>query len=240
MQPLSFIASSAEEAVIQIRHALGPNAVVLNVRPLPANGIARLWQKPMIEVLAHLPEAPAVPAPTAEEFIPELNQQIPEPPKPVSTQAPNVSTYLKQAAAAETSQSVSDDDAPVDSGQWRVGTVLQRTGMSALHAQGITDQLRAQHGEMPPVSLAEEMALARKSLTNRWRKARAVTPKSLHVLVGPAGSGKTTCLCKWLTQTALVESRLARVWRLDGATANMAESLSVYCDILGVASERTL
>ena len=51
MQPTSFIAASAEEAVAQIRAKLGPEAVVLNVRPLPANGLARLWQKPMIEVL---------------------------------------------------------------------------------------------------------------------------------------------------------------------------------------------
>jgi len=109
--------------------------------------------------------------------------------------------------------------------------------MSALHAQGIIDQLRAQHGDNPP-SLGEEISLARRNLATRWRRPRPVAPNSLHVLVGPAGSGKTTCLCKWLTQTALVEGRLARVWRLDGATANMAESLSVYCDILGVASER--
>ena len=63
--------------------------------------------------------------------------------------------------------------------------------------------------------------------------------KSVHVLIGPAGCGKTTYLCKWLTQAVLVEGRLARVWRLDGATANMAESLSVYCEILGAANERT-
>lgn len=29
-----------------------------------------------------------------------------------------------------------------------------------------------------------------------------------------------------------------RVWRLDGATANAAESLSVYCEILGIPLER--
>jgi flagellar biosynthesis protein FlhF len=61
----------------------------------------------------------------------------------------------------------------------------------------------------------------------------------MHVLVGPAGSGKTTCLCKWLTQAVLMESQTARVWRLDGATANMAESLSVYTEILGTGCERT-
>src|SRR5579872_6227201 len=85
MQPISFTAASAEEAVAQIREQLGPEAIVLNVRPLPANGIARLWQKPMIEVLACRPEAPA-PAPSPSfaepqplieaiaEFRQELNQ----------------------------------------------------------------------------------------------------------------------------------------------------------------------
>ena len=36
----------------------------------------------------------------------------------------------------------------------------------------------------------------------------------------------------------MVEGRLARVWRLDGATANMAESLTVYCEILHLPCER--
>jgi flagellar biosynthesis GTPase FlhF len=45
-QPIPFIAASAEEAVAQIRARLGPDAVVLNVRPLkppglPASGKSR-------------------------------------------------------------------------------------------------------------------------------------------------------------------------------------------------------
>jgi flagellar biosynthesis GTPase FlhF len=45
-------------------------------------------------------------------------------------------------------------------------------------------------------------------------------------------------LCKWLSQAALVEGRLARVWRLDGATANLAQNLSVYCEVLAVPVDR--
>jgi flagellar biosynthesis protein FlhF len=60
----------------------------------------------------------------------------------------------------------------------------------------------------------------------------------MHVLIGPAGSGKTTVLCKWLTQTVLVEGRIARVWRLDGVTANTAEFLSVHGEALNVGVER--
>jgi flagellar biosynthesis GTPase FlhF len=37
----------------------------------------------------------------------------------------------------------------------------------------------------------------------------------------------------------LLEGRTARAWRLDAAVANTAESLSVYCDVLGVPLERS-
>ena len=36
----------------------------------------------------------------------------------------------------------------------------------------------------------------------------------------------------------LVDAKAASVWRLDGAVANTAELLSVYCEILGVPLER--
>src|SRR5262249_49272527 len=117
---------------------------------------------------------------------------------------------------------------------WRVGPMLQRTGLLPLHAQQALDQLRYCHGDMPPASLGEESGLLRAHLAKLWRRPRQLAANSMHVLIGPAGSGKTTYLCKWLTQAALVTGRRARVWRLDGATANMAESLSVYCEILGI------
>ena len=80
MQPIPFTAASAEEAVAQIRAKLGPEAVVLNVRRLPSNGLARLWQKPMIEVLAYKPEAPAPAPDTApiSEALAEFRQQLHE------------------------------------------------------------------------------------------------------------------------------------------------------------------
>ena len=52
-----FIAATAADAIAQIRAALGPDAVVLNVRRPPVEGLARLWQKPSIEVLAHVPDS---------------------------------------------------------------------------------------------------------------------------------------------------------------------------------------
>jgi flagellar biosynthesis protein FlhF len=116
--------------------------------------------------------------------------------------------------------------------------VLRKSGLLPLHTQNVLDRLHSHYGEIPPSSLGEEIKCTRDVLAASWRKPVPVAAKSLHVLIGAAGCGKTTYLCKWLTQTVLVEGRSARVWRLDGATANMTESLSVYCEILGTPNER--
>ena len=232
-EPIAFVAASAEEAVAQIRARLGPEAVVLHVRPLPANGLARLWQKPMIEVLAHRPQtAPAEAAPVSQA-LEEFRQRLDQIEQHVKT--PPAKTQPDAAALPEFTAPVAE----LDTNGWRLGEVLQRTGLQPLHAQRVLDQARREHGDKPPPTLAGEIELARGILAAAWRPAQASPAHSLHAVIGPAGSGKTTCLCKWLTQAALVEGRLARVWRLDGATANMAESLTVYCEILHVPSERS-
>ncbi len=209
-QPIPFIAASPEEAVAQIRARLGPDAVVLNVRPLKAPGLARLWQKPMIEVVACRPEPPAPAAPPLTEALAEFRQELEE---------------IKQQVELNASG-------------WRVGALLQKTGLLPLQAKQILDALKSARGEFPPATLAEELALARAHLAGHWRSPHPIGPQSTHALIGPAGSGKTTALCKWLTQAALVQGRLARVWRLDGAGANTAEFLSVHCEVLNVPCDR--
>jgi flagellar biosynthesis protein FlhF len=206
--------------------------VVLNVRPLPAHGLARLWQKPMIEVLAYRPETPAPAAAPLSDALAEFRQRLEQIEQHVKSPAPR--TESAPAALPEFAAPV----AALDSGGWRIGAVLQKTGLLPLYAQRVLDEVRSRHGERPPASLAEEIGLAREVLAAAWRPAQPCPDHSLHVVIGPAGSGKTTCLCKWLTQAALVEGRLARVWRLDGTTANMAESLTVYCEILHLPGER--
>ena len=240
MQPIPFIAATAEEAVAQIRAKLGSEAVVLNVRRLPLNGLARLWQTPMIEVLAYRPEEsmPTIEpeaAPISEAFaefrqqLQDIKQQVERRPAKTEVQAP-----LTVPAPAP----LPDEAVSLKNGNWRVGTMLQRCGLLPRYAQQVLDRLQAQYGENPPPSLNEEISLTQAVLATSWRASSPITGKSMHVLVGPAGCGKTTSLCKWLTQTVLMRGKSARVWRLDGATANTAESLSVYCEILGIPCGR--
>ena len=239
MQPIPFIAESAEQAVAEIRARLGPEAVVLNVRPLPANGLARLWQKPMIEVLAHRPEPPAAAPAQFSEALAEFRYQLNEIKHQVESRPPPREPEVRQPDPESLDETIAAPADPASDGGWRVGAVLRKSGLLPLHAQAVVDRLRDEHGDTPPGGLSHEINFARAVLAGLWRKSAPVKPHSLHALIGPAGSGKTTSLCKWLTQAALVEGRLARVWRLDGATANLAEALSVYCEILDLPIERS-
>jgi len=197
MKVQQFIAESATDAVEQIRGQLGPEAVVVDVRPLPNH----FWQKRRIEVLACLPEPPA---PKPEESAVEI--------EPLTLSG---------------------------RGSWDIGTVLENIGLLPVYAARLLENLQTTQGDGSSFSLAEEMALTRTILTQQWKPAAANTGSKLHVFVGAPGVGKTTVLCKWLTNSVLLGSVSARVWRLDGRTANAAESLSVHGEILGVLVERS-
>ena len=236
MNLIPFIAESAADAVAQIRSQLGAEAVVVNVRPLPVRGVSRLWRKPRFEVLAFRPE----PAAHTLDVISDA-PAAPDGGKAAEFPSPR-STYRPRAAVLD---NAADDSWPsrliAREGSWRIGPVLESSGFLPVNAQRVLDQLQTAHGEQPPATMGEELSMLRSSLRQLWRKPLPFLEDSLrpHLLVGPPGIGKTTCLCKWLAQAVLLENRPVRVWRLDGTRSNAAEMLSVYCEVLGVPIERS-
>lgn len=233
MPAQTFIAGSAAEAVAQIREQLGPEAVVLNVRQVSAAGFSRLWQKPRIEVTATVPELP----PAEADHLGDLRREIAALRELVVQPSRSVAP---SPAREESPPDFSFEPVPDVSG-WRIGALLQKLGLLPLHAQRVVERLQLLHGEAPPATFSDELAFAREVLAQLWNApalTHAQEARPFHVFVGPPGTGKTTALCKWLTQSVLLEGRPARVWRLDGQTANTAESLSVHGEILGVPVER--
>ncbi len=232
MPAQTFIAGSAAEAVAQIRAQLGPDAVVLNVRQLPAAGLSRLWQKPRIEVTATLPESSA----ETPDQLGELRREIAALRELVVQPARRGVPTTELEPLPE----FSFETMPNTSG-WRVGSLLQKLGLLPLHAQRVVERLQSLHGETPPASFSDELAHTRDVLAQSWRVPPLTSAQEtgpLHLFIGPPGAGKTTALCKWLTQSVLLDGQPARVWRLDGQTANTAEFLSVHGEILGVPVER--
>ncbi len=234
MPPHTFIAASAAEAVGQIRTQLGPDAVVLNVRQVPARGLSRLWEKPRIEVTAACPERAA----EAIDPLGELRREFASLRELVASRPRDESPLLPREEALP-------DFAPEpepDHDGWRVGALLQKLGLLPMHAQRVVERMQLLHGETAPAGFCEELSLAREVLAQMWNApalSAAQEANPLHVFVGAPGAGKTTVLAKWLTQTVLLEGQAARVWRLDGQSANTAAFLSVHGEILGVPVERT-
>lgn len=256
MSPIPFIAHTPADAVAQIRSRLGPQAVVVDVRRIRPKGLASLWRKPQIQVLAQLPDeaaprhseldpllptsAPAHTAPVVAT--PALPAVLPAPMPaitPVPVIAPRPTLDSEPAQDSPSAPMGASRFAMPDRGRsdWHCPTLLTTLGILPLNAEKAQEHLRRQHGNHPPASLREELYLTRSALLDLWKSARPARP-GLHVLVGSAGSGKTTALSKWLTQVVLIEGASARVWRLDIPRANTSDALDVHCDILNVPMER--
>jgi flagellar biosynthesis GTPase FlhF len=252
MQVVTIVAASAPEAVAQIRARLGAAAIVLNVRPLPRSGLSQFWRMPLIEVVACAPVAKLKEA---------VASSVPEPvcsDEPVQHSKFHVqsSTFppSPDEPATDFADQLSEDDGPVqrspftvhrspftsegDDSAWQAGRVLEKTGLLPRFAQHVVEELCKANGDAPPPPLHDQLAQSREVLKKLWRSP-APAQTRWHLFVGAPGVGKTTCLCKWLTQAVLLEDRTAHVLRLDGRAANTAEFLNVYCEILGVPAERS-
>lgn len=228
------IADSAAKALEQIRREYGPQAVVVNVRRLPAEGLARLWQNPRIEVMVSVPEPLQ-----AEANLGELRLRL--------AQVRGVKAEVRATPASLINHPVGAAPPASAPGQWPSPGLppeeacglrrwLEVSGLDPVHIQRVLDEVEAGMGGAR-ADLKDELQSACRVLAGLWRW-RYVPRSNTHVFVGPPGAGKTTVLGKWLTQSVLVEGRSAQVWRLDGAAANTAEGLSVVAEILGVGLER--
>jgi flagellar biosynthesis protein FlhF len=234
VQVHTFISESANDAVEQIRSQLGPAAVVLSVRKLPASGLSRLWSSGQIEVLASVPDESPAQAEILADPLSQLRDEIRE---------------LKQHVAQRETDGDSSPEFPVadrsvESGGaeerngWRVNRFLVQTGVVPLYAEQISDRLASMHGAAP-INFARQIELAQHALRSYWQPPRPVTSNT-HIFVGPAGVGKSTVLCKWLAQTVLASGQPAKVCQLDTHAANASSLPALYSEILGAAFSRSV
>jgi flagellar biosynthesis GTPase FlhF len=214
MKLSTFTAENAHAAVRAVQQNLGPDAVIVNVRQIPAAGISRLLNRHgHIEVTACVPDKP-VPQPAvvvgADDYVPFRD--------------------------------LADDAAPSPRRErrWRSLAWLESLGLLPEFADRIETKLRSVNGGLPPPNPIAEWNLVRDTLAAFWRPPHKHVEKKgrPHVFIGPAGAGKTTVICKWLTSAVLKGAQTARVWRLDGETVNTAEFLTLHSELLGVPVER--
>jgi flagellar biosynthesis protein FlhF len=253
MKVATFIADSPAAALAQIHQQLGPQAIVLSVRPVPASGLARLWQKNRaVEVTAGVDEPDAAPVPSRD--VEPRSPSIPKTSKkngPGDHQEKNHSRWQFPPSPASFLSAGPPSDpsllalgrgplaAPL-SRSWKSLERLEAAGLLPVFADRLEQRLTARHGMAPPATAAAEWEAIRQTMAECWRPAPPLSddPGRPHVFIGPPGVGKTTLLCKWLATSILREGQAPQVWRLDGASANTAELLSVYGEMFGLSVQR--
>lgn len=217
MKLVSFVADNANAALAQIHRDLGPEAVVVSVRQMPAAGISRLWQRNgRLEVTAGVPQASTG---TQKETVPGAGTAGGEARSQIPLAAP-----AKRPAA----------------GRWRSLAWLESKGLLPAFVEVLEEKIYLLHGRVPLPTPEEEWSAVTNLIICHWRKTEAAMTGTgrPHVFIGPAGSGKTTVLCKWMAAAVLLNEQSARVWRLDGETVNASELLTLHCESLGVPVER--
>jgi flagellar biosynthesis protein FlhF len=214
---IAFVAKDAPAALSQIHDELGPEAVVVSVRKMPADGIARLWQRHgKIEVTACVPEK-------------AVEKKEEAPPRNENSDVRYQPKILPEMPARK-----------FPDGRWRTISWLKSKGLLPMFVDQLEQKVHVLHGENPLATPEKEWAAVTDLVVCHWREARKEMTGTgrPHVFIGPAGSGKTTALCKWMVASVLVNEHSVRVWRLDGETANASEILSLHCESLGVPTER--
>jgi large subunit ribosomal protein L1 len=237
----TFIVESATEAVGLIRNKLGPDAVVLNVRKLPAEGVSKLWRKPKLEVLAAVMPKPGqegiesvsnpsdmpvppdkvVAAPVDVDPLSDLRREMSEIRAEVLRHRDSSPGREPGLAALGSFTELAAESVLIEPfapkavsypGDWQLGPILEATGLQPRHVLRVVERLCQDYGEAAPEALGEQLALASKVLKGEWLVPPSLSPSGTpetHVLIGPAGSGKTLRIAVFAAGDAANEARAA-------------------------------
>lgn len=231
-QRYRFVVGSAEEAVSVLRQRFGARARVVSVRQVEGRGLARFLQAPKLEVIAAVGDAPmpvpvAAAAPGTEPHVPQVMRTV-------------VTDVTASSAAASAPVS---GGAPVSA--FSEGTVSSSRLVRLLEAGGISKQVLARLQMYPAWTSIEAMPFGRAlpevgGLLRAEYRAIPRRPLGDRVaFVGPAGSGKTTALCKRLAMDVFLRNQAPAALKLDLDKANPGDALSVFCEALGASYIRT-
>jgi flagellar biosynthesis protein FlhF len=255
-----FVVSSAQEAVLQIREKLGPEAEVLSVKQVKGSGLERFLSSPKLEVVAQI-------KPAAELPVNAVNNAAQDQP----TEASEPSSSKKQSDIPEVKKDpLLQTEASVDK-QMHTQEVASEEleALPKARRSSLLGRIRKQsnsrdltcHQFLEKAGLSPRL-LARMSSDNSWRGI-SEAPLSTGMMqavswlksyrkelphaaltnrvafLGSAGVGKTTALCKLLARDVFIAGKCPQVLRMEVDRPHMDEGLSMYCEVLGVPYYRS-
>ena len=234
MNTVKITAETAQQALEKAQAEIGPDAVILNVRKVPADGVKRLWSQPQVEVIVSASDSTK----SQKEALKLLADKVLQLESELQSRDAQIRNDLPPNVR-DMINAVTDEGK--DESLLPSVRILVEIGLMVEHATGLSDRVKHHMGGTRPRNLVEEMELLREVLVDQWNQFARQAEKPgtpVRVLVGPTGTGKTTVLCKWVTQEAFIGQRPSRIWRLDGSRTNTAEFLSLHGELMQVPVER--
>jgi flagellar biosynthesis protein FlhF len=205
MQVQRFRNSTVRGALADVRHALGPDALVLSTLMVPARGWRRLTGHREVEVTA----SPGTPLSESRPAAPES--------RPGGT----------LHAAGATGGDAGPGRAVVGS---EIAARLQAAGLDRGLAIEVAAALPASARRDPsPRALREALAACLAPLA-----AGGEALAGIDVFVGPPGAGKTTTIAKLAAQLRARRGVRPTLVGADGYRVGAVEQLRLYADILGL------
>lgn len=219
------------EAMAQVKHDLGRDAVILHTRRFKKGGILGFFGKEMIEVMAAL-DSPAAPSVEKKQWVQPIANTI-EDTKITAMQLEmsNMRKMMEQMLG----------QLPKDSNQSSpLMDLLLKNDIEPMIAESLIKGLPAEKN-----SVASEQGIIRKLLVERIVHCLQgidgidISPSSCKTvaLIGPTGVGKTTTIAKLAANFALKEGYKVALITADTYRIAAVEQLKIYGDIIGVPLE---
>ena len=246
-----YIAKDMMEATRRIREELGSDAVILHNKPIRKKGLRRLFSPPMVEVVvAYEPQR-------REPVVVRLPDEARRAPEKPAQQAESG----REQKIRELNGKISDMQAmikrPPEAPATPAPAIAPARPVAALQAEPGDADVDALAGKLSGMDLIEDMALSVSRKAKRAAKARGMGideavrqvladllgkpepirvrrfERTVAILFGPTGVGKTTSLIKLAAHYTLEEK--LRVGLINTDTYRLAahEQLKAYADIIG-------
>ncbi|MGH7943407.1 MAG: flagellar GTP-binding protein [Opitutaceae bacterium] len=207
-----FSVKSVDQAVALIREQLGPAARVLSVRSIEATGLKRFFAAPRLEVVAQI-DAPAPAENTRTLSVASVEPAVP----------------TDEVKASNESRRAVRRDPPAALG---LTGLLRRSGITELALNRL--QSGARWTELNTLPLHRALAETSRLLRAQAGTRTARPPLSRAAFLGASGVGRTTALCKWISQEVFRRARLGHVVSVEFERANSPGPLPVFAEALGV------
>jgi len=245
-----YVASDMKEALEAVRAELGPDAVIIHSQERRPKGLARLWRKPRIEVLAAVEEdqgrrlaRPMSAAPADDERLRQIERRL---------EAISETLRSSLPAAAAGAAVTRTDPAQASSGSsssepaaWKVSAATAArvansgklpAGLGQLRAQGVSEGLLAMLGDLSPaeregpglVASLKRLLPPCERLTSRGGQPDVI------FFLGPTGVGKTTTLAKVAAELLLQQGRRVGLITVDTFRVAAVPQVEIYANLLQV------